>query len=112
MKMKEIRMNFNPFEILKNAQSIKDQVARVQEELKDVSATGSSGGSIVKVTMNGQFEITDVQIDPIAVDPRDVKMLQDLIIAAAHDASERIKEVIKEKAGPLLGGMNIPGLGL
>ncbi len=105
-------MNFNPFEILKNAQNIKEQVAKVQDELKDVSATGSSGGSIVKVTMNGQFEITDVQIDPIAVDPRDVKMLQDLIIAAAHDASERIKEVIKDKAGPLLGGMNIPGLGL
>ena len=61
--------------------------------------------------MNGQFEFVDVQIDPIAVDPRDVKMLQDLIIAAAHDASERIKEIIKEKAGPLLGGLNVPGLG-
>lgn len=104
-------MNFNPFELLKNAQSIKEQVSKVQEELKDVTATGSSGGGIVKVTMNGQFEFVDVQIDPIAVDPRDVKMLQDLIIAAAHDASERIKEIIKEKAGPLLGGLNVPGLG-
>ena len=103
-------MNFNPFELLKNAQSIKEQVAKVQEDLKDVSATGSSGGGIVKVTMNGQFEFVDVQIDPIAVDPRDVKMLQDLIIAAAHDASERIKEVIKEKAGPIMGGLNVPGL--
>jgi len=105
-------MNFNPFELLKNAQNIKEQLAKVQDELKDFTATGSSGGGIVKVTMNGQFEFTDIQIDPIAVDPRDVKMLQDLIIAAAHDASERIKESIKEKAGPLMGGMNIPGMGI
>ncbi len=105
-------MNFNPFELLKNAQSVKEQITKVQEELKDFTATGSSGGGIVKVTVNGQFEFVDVQIDPIAVDPRDVKMLQDLIIAAAHDASERIKEVIKEKAGPIMGGLNIPGLGL
>ncbi|MCR4938659.1 MAG: YbaB/EbfC family nucleoid-associated protein [Treponemataceae bacterium] len=105
-------MNFNPFELLKNAQNIKEQLAKVQEELKDYTATGSSGGGIVKVTVNGQLEFVAVEIDPIAVDPRDVKMLQDLIIAAAHDASERIKEMIKEKAGPLMGGMNIPGMEL
>ena len=105
-------MNFNPFEILKNAQNIKEQVDKVKEELKELTATGSSGGGIVKVTMNGQFEVVDVQIDPIAVDPRDVKMLQDLIISAAHAASEQVQEIIKQKAGPLLGGMNIPGLGL
>ncbi len=105
-----IEMNINPFDLLKNAKTIQEEMGKVQEELKYISATGSSGGGIVKVTMNGQFEVTDVLIDPIAVDPRDVKMLQDLIVAAAHDAGERIKETIKEKAGPMLGGLNIPGL--
>lgn len=105
-------MNINPFELLKNANTIKEQFAKMQEDLKDISATGSSGGGIVKVTMNGQFEVTNVEIDPIAVDPRDVKMLQDLIVAASHAANEKIKEIIKEKAGPMLGGMNIPGMGL
>ena len=72
------------------------------------SSTGSSGGGIVKVTVNGTFEVVDVQIDPIAVDPRDVKMLQDLIVAASHDAMEKIKDGMKDK----LGGLNIPGLNL
>lgn len=105
-------MNINPFDLLKNAQNIQDQMKNVQEELKDLTATGSAGGNIVRVTMNGNFEIVALEIDPIAVDPRDVKMLQDLIIAASHDASTKIKDVIKEKMGPMLGGLNIPGLSL
>lgn len=101
-------MNFNPFDLLKNANNLQAQFQKTQEELKETFATGSSGGGIVKVTINGAFEIVDVQIDPIAVDPRDVKMLQDLIVAAAHDANERIKEGMKDK----IGSLNIPGLNL
>lgn len=101
-------MNFNPFDLLKNTNQLQAQLQKAQEELKEVFETGSSGGGIVKVTMNGAFEVVDVQIDPIAVDPRDVKMLQDLIVAAAHDAMERIKDGMKDK----LGGLNIPGLNL
>lgn len=103
-------MNINPFDLLKNAQGIQDQMKNLQDNLKNVFATGTSGGNIVKVTMNGNFEMTDIEIDPIAVDPRDVKMLQDLIIAASHDAAEKIKEALKDKMGPMLGGLNIPGL--
>ncbi|MEE1000040.1 MAG: YbaB/EbfC family nucleoid-associated protein [Treponemataceae bacterium] len=101
-------MNFNPFDLLKNANNLQAQFQKTQEELKETFATGSSGGGIVKVTINGAFEIVDVQIDPIAVDPRDVKMLQDLIVAAAHDANERIKDGMKDK----IGSLNIPGLNL
>lgn len=101
-------MNFNPFDLLKNANNLQAQFQKTQEELKETFATGSSGGEIVKVTINGAFEIVDVQIDPIAVDPRDVKMLQDLIVAAAHDANERIKDGMKDK----IGSLNIPGLNL
>ena len=102
----------NPFEMLKNAQSIKEQLAKVQEELEDLTATGSSGGGIVKVTMNGKFETQSVYLDPIAVDPRDVPMLQDLIVAASRDAMSKVKEQLEARLGPMMGGLNIPGLNL
>ena len=102
----------NPFEMLKNAQRIKEQLAKVQEELEDLTATGSSGGSIVKVTMNGKFEIQSVYLDPIDVDPRDVPMLQDLIVAASRDAMSKVKEQLEARLGPMMGGLNIPGLNL
>lgn len=100
----------NPFDMLKNIQQMKDQLRSVQEELKELTATGSSGGNIVNVTINGKFEIISVRLDPLCVDPRDVTMLQDLIVAAHHDAMSKIQEAIKAKYGPLLNGMNIPGL--
>lgn len=102
----------NPFDLLKNAQNIQGELQKIQEELKSISVVGSSGGGIVKVTMNGAFQLTAVQIDPIAVDPRDVQMLQDLIVSASHDAQKRVQDAIKEKMGPVLQGMNIPGLNL
>ena len=100
----------NPFDMLKNIQSMKEQLGNIQEELTEITATGPSGGNIVNVTLNGKFEIVSVKLDPICVDPRDVQMLQDLIIAAHHDAMTKIQENIKAKYGPLLNGMNIPGL--
>ena len=100
----------NPFDMLKNIQSMKEQLGNIQEELAEITATGSSGGNIVNVTLNGKFEIISVKLDPICVDPRDVQMLQDLVIAAHHDAMTKIQENIKAKYGPLLNGMNIPGL--
>ncbi|MCR5612333.1 YbaB/EbfC family nucleoid-associated protein [Treponema sp.] len=100
----------NPFDMLKNINQLKEQFGNVQEELKEITATGSSGGNIVNVTVNGRFEVTAVRLDPVCVDPRDVQMLQDLIIAAHHDALTKIQEAIKEKYGPMLGGMGIPGL--
>lgn len=100
----------NPFDMLKNIEQMKSQLGTMQEELKQITATGSSGGNIVNVTINGKFEIINLKLDPICVDPRDVQMLQDLIIAAHHDAMSKIQEAIKEKYGSLLNGMNIPGM--
>lgn len=96
--------------MLKNIEQMKSQLGTMQEELKQITATGSSGGNIVNVTINGKFEIINLKLDPICVDPRDVQMLQDLIVAAHHDAMSKIQEAIKEKYGPLLNGMNIPGM--
>ena len=62
--------------------------------------------------VNGQFEVLRVELDPIAVDPRDVPMLQDLIVAASRDAHTRMQELMKERLGPMMGGLNIPGMGM
>ncbi len=97
-------MNINPFDILKNASAFQEQFARMQEGLASETATGSSGGGIVSVTLNGKFELVSVRLDPVAVDPRDIGMLQDLIVAAHADAAERIKEALKERLGPMAGG--------
>ena len=95
----------NPIDLLKNIQNFQGELAKIQEKLKNICVTGSSGGNIVKVSVNGTFEVTAVEIDPIAVDPRDVPMLQDLIKAAIHDARTRLQEAIKNELGPLLGGL-------
>ena len=100
----------NPFDMLKNINSLKDQLGTMQSELQEITATGSAGGNIVNVTINGKFEITNVKLDPICVDPRDVQMLQELIIAAHHDAMSKIQDELKTKYGSMLGGMGIPNL--
>ncbi len=95
----------NPFDFLKDLDAIKKNLGDAQNQLAQISATGSSGGNIVNVTLNGKFEITNLRLDPVCVDPRDIKMLEDLIVAAHHDAIAKIQEEIKSKFGPMLGGL-------
>lgn len=98
-------MGINPLDFLKNAKNLQNQFGKVQEELLDITVTGSSGGGIVKVSLNGQFQMLGVFLDPVAVDSRDIPMLQDLIVAAHADASEKIKELLKTKLGPMAGSL-------
>jgi hypothetical protein len=100
----------NPFEMLKNIGNIKGQLEEAQSKMAQITATGSSGGNMVRVTVNGKFEIVDIQLDPICVDNRDVPMLQDLIKSAHHAALENVQTEIKNQLGPMFGGMNIPGM--
>ena len=100
----------NPFDLLKNPQLIKEQMEKVKEDLKKMTTTGSSGGNMVQITIDGQMEMISMHLDPICVDNRDIGMLQDLIIAAHHDAVDKMQQQIKERYGSMLGGMNIPGL--
>ena len=102
-------MTMNPFELLKNAGAIKQQLEKTQEELDSVVETGSAGGAMVKVTINGKFEMLKVEIDPLTVDPKETQMLQDLIVAAYNQAASKIQESLKDKVSSLTGGMNIPG---
>lgn len=102
----------NPFELLKNTAALKQQAEQFQKELETITAEGSSGGRMVTVTLNGKFEMLSIHLDPLCVDNRDVKMLEDLVVAAQHDASAKIQEQLKEKSASMLGGMNLGGLGL
>ena len=100
----------NPFDMMKNLGNVKEQLEKAQEQLSELSATGSSGGNMVVVTVNGKFEMTDIQLDPICVDNRDIPMLQDLIKAAHHAAVTNMQEMIKSSLGPMVSGLNIPGM--
>ena len=99
----------NPFDLLKNPQAIQAELEKVKNQLAQITVTGSSGGNMVQVTLNGNREMLSIKLDPVCVDNRDVPMLQDLIVAAHHDAMSKIQEEIKDRLGPMIG--SFPGLG-
>jgi hypothetical protein len=101
-------MNINPMELLKNFQNMQAKIAEMQEKLKDVIVTGSSGGGMVEVEMNGQLAVTRVTIAKEVVDPDDIEMLQDLVLGAVADALAKVKEKLKEEASSVTGGLNLP----
>jgi DNA-binding YbaB/EbfC family protein len=98
-------VNINPFDILKNAQKIQEQMGSLQEKLGALSVTGSAGGGMVEIDINGRMEILAVRIAPEAVNPGDITMLQDLIAAALGAALGKIREAISREMGVLTGGM-------
>lgn len=100
----------NMANLLKKAQQIRQELDRVQEELKQRVVEGTAGGGMVRVRVNGQQEVVSVEIEREVVDPDDVQMLEDLVKAAATQALTKAKEAAKEEVMKLTGGLNIPGL--
>ena len=100
----------NMGQLLKQAQKFQAKMAELQEELNQRTVEASAGGGMVTVVANGKQEVLSIAIDPEVVDPKDVEMLQDLILAAVNDALNRAKEMSNEEMGKLTQGMNIPGL--
>lgn len=104
----------NPFgnmsNIMKQAQAMQEQMARIQEQAASKTANGTAGGGIVTVTANGAMQIVSVAIDPEVVKSGDVEMLQDLVVAATNDALRKAKELMEGEMKALTGGMKIPGL--
>lgn len=96
----------NPFDIMKNAQELQNKLGQMKTDIEQLTATGSAGGDMVKITINGAFAITDIRLDPICVDNRDISMLQDLIKSAHHAALCNLQQAMKDKYGPLLGALN------
>ena len=95
---------------MKQAQKLQNQMTRLQDELADKTVAASAGGGMVKVVANGKQQVLSIDIDKEVVDPDDVEMLQDLVLAAVNDALNRSQEMVSTEMGKLTGGMNIPGL--
>lgn len=104
----------NPFgnmqNIMKQAQAMQEQMARVQEQAAAKTVSGTAGGGIVTVTVNGAMQIVAVVMDPEVVKSGDVEMLQDLVVAAVNDALRKAQEMMAEEMKSVTGGMKIPGL--
>ncbi|GAB1484282.1 YbaB/EbfC family nucleoid-associated protein [Treponema sp.] len=101
-------MDINPFELLKNAQKIQEQMGGFQEKLGNIVVTGSAGGGMAEIDLNGRMEVQAVRLSAEAVDPSDLGLLQDLIKAAFTDASEKAKEAIRGEMGSMAGGLGFP----
>ena len=96
--------------MLKQAQKLQSNMAKLQEERAEKTVEATAGGGMVKVVANGKHQILSIQIEKEVVDPEDVEMLQDLIIAAVNETLEKSQEMVSSEMNKLTGGLNIPGL--
>jgi DNA-binding YbaB/EbfC family protein len=94
---------------MKQVQKAQAEMARVQEELKSDMVTASAGGGAVKVSITGDLTVTNVVIDPRAVDPDDVDMLQDMVLAAVNEALREAQDLANQKMSRVMGGLGLPG---
>lgn len=95
---------------MQQAQKLQSKLAKAQEELGDITVEGSSGGGVVKVTMNGQQKIQSVKISPEVINSDDAELLEDLVLTAVSEAITKSQEAAAEHLGGLTGGLKIPGL--
>jgi DNA-binding YbaB/EbfC family protein len=98
-------------DLMKQAQKMQQEMGKIQEESKKKTVEASSGGGMVVVTASGAMEIVSIKIEKDVVNPDDIEMLQDLIVAAVNEALRRAQQMVSEDMSKLTGGMNIPGLG-
>ena len=97
-------------DMMKQAQKLQAKMIKLQEELAEKTVETSAGGGMVKVIANGKQQIVSINIEKEVVDPEDVEMLQDLIMAAVNDALTKSQEMVSGEMGKLTGGLKIPGL--
>ena len=100
----------NMANLMKQAQAMQAQMAKLQEEAATKTVDGTAGGGMVTVTANGGMEIVSVVINPEAVKGGDADMLQDLVLAASNDALKKARQMVADQMKSVTGGMNIPGL--
>ena len=104
-------------QMMKQVQQMQAEMAKAQEELKSATVEASAGGGMVTVRVNGALEVLEIKIDPDAVDPDDVEMLQDMVQAATNEALRSAQEMVANRMNQVtgglesaLGGMGLPGL--
>lgn len=100
----------NMNKMMKQVQKMQAEMLRLQEELGNRTIESTAGGGAVKVVANGKQELVSIEIKPEVVDPEDVEMLQDLILAAVNGALNQSREMVAREMGKLTGGLNLPGL--
>ena len=100
----------NMQQLARQAQKLQQQMNKVQEELETREYEASAGGGMVTVKVSGKKELVSLEIKPEAVDPDDVEMLQDMVIAAVNEALRSATETMEREMGRLTGGLNMPGL--
>lgn len=96
--------------MMKQAQEMQKRLAQVQDEIANSETEASAGGGAVTATVTGGTTLSDIKIDPDIVDPEDVEMLQDLVMAAVNEAMDSAQEEAAKKMSAITGGLNIPGL--
>ncbi len=96
--------------MIKQAQKMQEMIENKKAELEEKEYTTSSGGGMVEVTVNGKHEIKSIGINPEVVDPEDVEMLEDMLLAALNEAMRQIDETEEREMNAVTGGLNIPGL--
>ena len=97
-------------QLMKQAQKMQAQMAKVQEELASRTVEATAGGGMVSVTADGKQQIVSIRIEPEVVDPQDVEMLQDLVVAAVNEALKKSQEMVAEEMSKITGGLQIPGM--
>jgi DNA-binding YbaB/EbfC family protein len=100
----------NMKQLMKQAQQMQNKMAKMQEEMALKTIEASAGGGMVKVMANGKQEVVSIHIEKEVVDPDDIEMLQDLILAAVNEALSQSQKMVSAEMSKLTGGMNIPGL--
>ena len=96
------------FKMLKQLQQMQAKMAKIQEDLGAKTVTGTAGGGVVEVVANGHQKVLSVMVKPEVVDPADVEMLQDLVLAAVNDAMDRARELATKEMGAVTAGMGLP----
>ena len=94
--------------LMKQAQQMQAKMAEMQEKMAETEVTGGAGDGMVSVTMNGKFDLKTIKIDPSLVDPAEVEMLEDLILAAFNDAKVKVETATQEEMSKLTGGLSLP----
>lgn len=97
----------NQMQMMKQAQKMQQDLLKMQEELENMTYTATAGGGVVSATVSGKREVTALEIDPDAVDPEDVEMLQDMVIAAVNEALRKAEQNASQSMSKITGGLNL-----
>ncbi len=100
----------NMNKMMKQVQKMQQDMAKMQEELAEKTVEATAGGGVIKVVANGRQELVSIEIKPEAVDPDDVEMMQDLILAAVNEALRKSQEMVASEMSKITGGLKLPGL--